>query len=238
MYFLKQGNFGSGFWTVHDKMRQQMNFSFEFTSPFEIQLEETLKDGVAVIGGTLLAEGTSANGNIYEFEKMEEIAESARGADIYFGTMTKTDPNTGLKVKNAHANVIPNKVGQIMETWVDKIGKKIKFIANIVNTPNFPHLVEEVKKGWGVSIGGKGLAQTFIDAAGKIFHKIVSLAVNHVQLLSPDTPRGQNEAQVETSQPKEVQESMLFYDIESIAVKTLKLTIKRNGHKIDIDIPI
>lgn len=186
-----------------------MRFDFEFTSPVFVEVEES-GTGVAMISGTLLAEGMSRNGNLYTVDEMENIAKTVKGAPIYFGTMTKMDSNTGLLTKNMHANVEPNLVGRIMECFYDKIAKKIKFIAHILNTEKYPHLVEEVKHGWGVSIGGKGIGRTLIDMAGRLITKILGLRVSHVQLLAPDVPRGQDAAQVESKEIKEVQESMLI----------------------------
>jgi hypothetical protein len=46
--------------------------------------------------------------------------------------------------------------------------------------------------------------------AGRLITKILGLRVSHVQLLAPDVPRGQDAAQVESKEIKEVQESMLI----------------------------
>jgi len=77
------------------RIEEEMTFPFEFTSPVSITLEET-KKGVAIITGTLIKEGVSKNGNIYTIEQLEEIAKQAEGIPIYYGVMTKRDPNTGL----------------------------------------------------------------------------------------------------------------------------------------------
>lgn len=209
-----------------NRIDEEMKFSFEFTSPVSIELEET-KVGVAVISGTLLAEGMSRNGNLYSFEEMQKIADSAKGAPIYFGTATKINPNTGLRTKNMHANEQPNFVGRIMETFLDPIARKIKFIAHIVENASFPNLIEEVKKGWGVSIGGKGIGRYLIDAAGNVITKILGMTVNHVQLLAPDTPRGQEAAQVETSEPKTIEESFSWVEDEKPNNPITEITLGR-----------
>jgi hypothetical protein len=176
----------------------------------EVDIAETAI-GVAIIKGTLLSEGISRNGNLYTLDQMEKIAKTAEGAPIYFGTAPKEV--NGVCVKNAHANLGLNLVGQIMQTFLDPIEKKIRFIAKIFSTEQFPHLVEEVAQGWGVSIGGKGLAKFVLDSLGRVLTKIFNLTVNHVQLLRPETPRGQDSAQIENIQPKEIQESMMFYEM-------------------------
>lgn len=197
-------------------IEESMKFYFEFTSPLLIEIEESLL-GVAMVTGTLLSEGISKNGNLYTLDEMEQIARTAKGVPIYFGTMRKINPNTGKLTANMHQNIEDAKVGEIFETWVDKIARKIKFRAHIIDNPNFPNLIDQVKRGWGVSIGGKGLGQKFIDASGRIITKIMNMIVNHVQLLEPDTPRGQDEATVEDAEPKQfIEESFSWVEEKSI----------------------
>jgi hypothetical protein len=190
-------------------IQESMGFDFEFTSPLAIEVEESLL-GVAMITGTLLAEGLSKNGRLYTLDEMEQIADTAKGVPIYYGTMKKW--LNGQLTNNAHANVEETRVGEITETWIDKLARKIKFRAHIVNSSNFPNLVDQVKKGWGVSIGGKGMAQRLIDTAGREIMKIIDMIVSHVQLLEPNTPRGQDEAQVEDSEPKMIEESFSWVE--------------------------
>jgi hypothetical protein len=187
-------------------IEESMRIDYEFTSPFVVEIEESVS-GVAMISGTLLSEGLSNNNNLYTIEEMEEIAESAIGVPIYYGTTTKINPATGLLTANMHQNYVNCQVGEITESWLDKIERKIKFRAHLIDNPNFPNLINEIKKGWGVSIGGKGLCQKFVDAAGRVIKKIFALHVNHVQLLSPNTPRGQDAAQVEGTETKDIEES-------------------------------
>lgn len=216
-----------------NKIDEEMKFSYEFTSPLSIELEES-KIGVAVISGTLLAEGMSKNGNLYSFDEMEKIAATAKGVPIYYGTVTKMNPNSGLKTKNMHANMEHNLVGQIMETFLDPIARRIKFIAHIIDNPNFPNLIQEVKKGWGISIGGKGIGRYLIDTFGRVITKIMGLTVNHVQLLPPDTPRGQDAAQIETAEPKSIEESFSWIsDDESDGEEITEINLGRGISGID-----
>lgn len=204
-------------------IEESMKFEFEFTSPLLVEIEETTM-GVAMITGTLLAEGLSNNSNLYTIEEMEHIAETAKGAPIFYGTTTKINPNTGRLTANMHRNYEGCQVGEIFETWIDKIAKKIKFRAHLIDNPNFPHLIEEVKKGWGVSIGGRGLAQKFIDAAGRVITKVLSLSVNHVQLLRPETPRGQYEAQIESG-PQQIEESFSWVVEEEPSIDHIHISL-------------
>ena len=191
-------------------VEESMSFEWEHTTPLALEVEESLV-GVAMVTGTLLSEGLSKNGNLYTIEEMEQIAETAKGAPIYYGTMTKV--LNGRLVRNAHANIEETRVGNITETWVDKLAKKIKFRAHIIDNPKFPNLIDCVKKGWGVSVGGKALGQKFVDAAGRTITKIFNMFVNHVQLLEPDTPRGQDEAQVEHAEPKQYIEESMWLEV-------------------------
>jgi len=183
---------------------------FNFYTPVEIEIEETVH-GVAMINGTLLIEGLSKNKNWYEVEEMQKIADSAIGVPIYYGTMTKIDPNTGLLTKNMHANVQPNKVGKIIRTVLDRVKRKIKFWAEVVNTKNNPNIIQEIKKGWGVSVGGIAYGAKYvfkkIGKIKKLVLKIKDMVVNHVQLIPPSVKRGQNQAKVERV---DIQETMIF----------------------------
>ena len=207
-------------------IEEEMNFPYEFISPIDIDIEETTI-GVAMIKGTLLAEGISRNKNYYTIDVMEEIAKSAEGKPIYVGIMRKPHPDTGVMLKSAHANIEENYVGRIIQTFVDKVARKIKFIASIVNTEKFPKLIEEVKQGWGVSIGGQANARWVLDSLKRTVMKILGMTVTHVQLIAPEVVRGQDEAQVEDVEPCEIEETMMFYEVPEIKIVKIKL-----GHGI------
>jgi len=198
-----------------------MTFPFNFFTPVEITVEETAK-GVAMITGTLLVEGLSRNKNLYEIEEMAEIAKSAEGVPIYCGTMTKVDPNTGLLTKNMHADITSNRIGKIVKTVFDKAKKKIRFWAEIVNTKQFPNIIQEIKKGWGISIGGVAYGAKWVvrkfGKAKKMVLKIKDMIVNHVQLVPPNVVCGQKKAKVEGVQ---VQETMMFNIPNSISLRKL-----------------
>jgi len=193
------------------EIEESMRFDFEYTSPLAIEIEESAI-GVAMVTGTLLSEGISRNGNQYTLDMMDQIAQTAIGAPIFFGTTTRIDPNTGKLTRNMHLKDAFARVGEITETWIDNAARKIKFRAHIIGNENFPNLISEIKKGWGVSIGGKGFGKAFFDVAGRKITKILSMIVNHVQLLSPDMPAGVDDAKIETAEPKVIQESMMWIE--------------------------
>lgn len=208
-----------------------MTFPYNFHTPLSIEkvviLEESAGD-VAIISGTLLAEGLSRNKNYYEIPEMKKIAESAIGVPIYFGTMTKTDPNTGLLVKNAHANIVENQVGEIIRTKLVK--KLIKFWAKVANTPKFPTVIQEIKKGWGISIGGVAYGAKWImkkiGNLKRMVLQIKDMVVNHVQLLSPSTKRGQSKAKVDAVQ---VQETEMIFGNPQTQPTNIHITLTQEG---------
>lgn len=185
-----------------------LGLPFEYVSPVHVTIEES-SQGVAIIRGTLLAEGESKNGNLYTVEEMAQIAPQAEGKPIYVGTMLKCDPKTRLCSKNAHANIKENLVGRIIKAVFDPIKRVINFWARIVNTEKYPKLIEEVKSGWGISIGGVAMnAKRIITNLGRVLTKILGLKLQHIQLLSPKTIRGQDVAKVEGVN---IQETMNLY---------------------------
>lgn len=181
-----------------------MNFSFEFTSPIIVRVEESVPDAdgrrVAIIEGTLLREGVSANSNLYTVEELEAIAMQGNDADIpiYYGTTIKIDPNDGRLKKGMHANMDDNQVGSLMQTIFDSANRAIHFFAKVWDTPKFPDLISRIKSGWGVSIGGMAHnAKLVLTDAGQILTKIAGMDLSHVQLIDPSARRGMASAQVE-----------------------------------------
>jgi len=199
-------------------IKEEMIFPFEFTSPVELIIEESLatKAGVAMISGVLLREGVSKNKNLYTISEMPEIAKRTIGKPIYYGTMIKRDNLTGILKKDAHADITKNRIGKIIDTVFDKANRLIRFIAEIVNTPTFPHIVEEVKAGWGISIGGiANKAKLIVDEARRILIKVLDLDVQHVQLLPPNKTAGIVGAEVKNV---EIQESMIIWCDEATGI--------------------
>src|SRR3989304_5994106 len=139
-----------------DRIEEEMIIPFVFNAPAEFEVEETAQ-GVAIIKGVLLREGVSTNGNLYTIDEMEKIAEQAEGMPIFFGVKEKV--LNGIMRKNAHANDEPNQVGRIISAFFDKVKRVIRYVAEIVNTKLHPTMIEEVKAGWGVSIGGVATAR-------------------------------------------------------------------------------
>jgi hypothetical protein len=184
-----------------------MSFRFEFVTPVSVSVEET-SQGVALIKGTLLVEGMSRNGNLYTIEEMENIAHQAEGKPIHFGVKEGVNPNTGKWSKNLHDDSDNTRIGKIISTTLDWINRKITFIAEVVNTPMFPDIINKVKAGWGISIGGfVQKAKWVLNKAKQICLKIEDMVVEHVSLIEPSIIRGQDEAKVEAVN---VQETMTF----------------------------
>lgn len=200
-----------------------MKFSFEFKSPIIVQ--ETAQ-GRAIISGTLLIEGISRNKNVYEIEEMENIANRAIGVPMYYGVKEDINPNTGLMTKNLHDDSESNKIGRIIKTTLDKINRKITFIAEVVNTNKFPDLIKRIKSGWGVSVGGfVTKANWVVDKIKGLCMKIKDMVVEHVALVEPSIVRGQDEAKVENVS---IQECMTFDKIP------ICLTVKKIGVNLNV----
>jgi hypothetical protein len=189
-------------------------FNFEFKSnPSQIIIEESNGGKKAIIQGTMLREGISRNGFLYTVEEMENIANQAVGIPIYIGSCTKLDSNYGIMRDGKHANFDENKIGRIIQAVFDPVKRIIKYIAEIINTKTHPMIVEEVKAGWGVSIGGTADADLIKDSIGRLFYKIKNMIFKHLQLLEPHINvgvEGSSVEGVEVQEAFEIQESMIF----------------------------
>lgn len=212
-----------------------MVFPFNFISPVNIEIEE-VSQGVALIKGILLVEGISRNKNLYTIEEMESIAERTIGVPIHFGVTTKINPNTGLLTKNLHDDSNESQVGKILQTFLDKINRKITFIGEVVNTEQFPDLISKIRKGWGISVGGfVTKANYVVDKIKGIVLKIKDLIVEHVTIVPPTIVRGQDEAQIDSVN---IQETMIFgFPEEIIEIKIgkgVKVTEIKCGNPVNI----
>lgn len=186
---------------------------FECLSPINI-MESA--HGVALLKGTLLVEGISRNKNKYELDEMENIAKQAVGVPMYYGVKEGINPNTGMPAKNLHDDSDDHRVGRIIKTMLDKVARKVYFIAEVANTPLFPDLVDKIKTGWGVSVGGFVTKfNPVVDTIKGLCNKIKDMIVEHVTLISPQIVRGQDEAQVESVSVQEtvaIQETVVYED--------------------------
>ncbi|MGD0343105.1 MAG: hypothetical protein ABSA76_15500 [Bacteroidales bacterium] len=205
-----------------NKIEEEMIYSeFKYIGPIKV-MESAY--GVALISGTLLVEGISRNKNVYEIDEMENIAKQAEGVPMYFGVKEDINPNTGVLTKNLHDDSDDHRIGKIIKTAIDRINKKITFIAEVANTPLFPDLVDRIKSGWGVSIGGfVSKLNPVVDKIKGLCNKIKNMVVEHVSLIEPSVVRGQDSAQVEDVK---IQESMIYND-ESLPTLRLKINIGR-----------
>jgi hypothetical protein len=147
--------------------------------------------------GILASEGVSRNGNVYTLETLESIANQANGLPLYYGTVTRINPNTGRLTKNMH-DLSGSQIGKIVKAWVE--GKVVKFIGEV-----FESFTGKIGKGWGLSLSGKSLAHYSVDAAGRVLTHLKNFVLKSAQLLEPHTPRGMESAKV-----LEVEESFLF----------------------------
>lgn len=182
-----------------------MDYDFIITTPLEV--EESFQDR-AILKGTLLKlESITKNGNIYQIEEAQEIASGLVGMPVFYGT----DPlNRNKHIKDLeHPETIS--IGRVFKTLVNEAKKTIEGWVEVWNNSTFPDLVQKIKKGWGFSIGGKATDLQLtggVNALGRFIKRVFGLKPHHLQLLSPELPRGQDEAKVE--EVKEVEESLSF----------------------------
>jgi len=172
---------------IEPRTIKEFNSNFVFQSPMEVT--ETLPKKT-IIKGTLLSEGMSKNGRMYSIETLEKL-DGLSDIPIFVGT--------GKNNQHSKASGV---IGKIVKTIFDKVARKVRFIAEIFNKS----IAESVKRGWGISIGGKGKGQILLDTLGRLITKVKSIILDHVQLLLPTTERGQESAQVETV----INETMTF----------------------------
>jgi hypothetical protein len=195
-------------------MNENISFEFEFQSSLKVGIEES-SSGSAIIEGTLLSEGISRNGNVYTIEEMENIAKQAEGVTIFYGTKTGINPKTGVICTTLHNNDDDQKIGKVIKTTLNKLSKKIHFIAEVFNTANHPDMIAQIKAGWGVSIGGFVTKAEYIkDAFGRMLLKVKDMIVNHLQVIPPTTIRGMDSAKIDSVNVQEtyqeIQECMMF----------------------------
>lgn len=192
-----------------------LNYEFQVICPLEI--EESLQDRVILSGVVLKLDSETKNGRIYQIEEADQIAQDLVGMPVFFGVKPPHLISTpqGLAIqKGKHdkdLNDLSSSVGRVFKTIHDKANKTIKAWIEVWNNLKYPDLVQRIKTGWGFSVGGlaKDLRDMgMVNSIGKAVKKVFGMKANHLQLLEPDTPRGQDDAKVD--EVKAVEESFNF----------------------------
>lgn len=166
-----------------------------YLSPFTI--EETESKDYLVLNTCFLSEGMTGNGHMYTFSEMKRIVKQLIGKNVFFGATKK-----GKHIKDEK-----HTIGEVISAFLDTAKRKIYGKIKIYNTKTFPNLINTVRsygRGMGISIGGAGglvpLLKNGLPVLIKTGHgflsKVVNMIVKHVQLIPPNVPRGQQEAQV------------------------------------------
>lgn len=173
-----------------------MRIDVTFQAPFVI--EETVSKDFIVVKGCLLAEGMTGNGHYYSFPEIKKIAKDLVGKSVRFGST----------IKGKHFKKKIYEVGRVIETWVDTVKKRIIGRVKVWNTKHYPKIIETIQfygKAMGFSIGGdaKGLVPILknglpilINTGHGFVAKIVGMIVDHLQIVPPNVPRGQQSAKV------------------------------------------
>jgi hypothetical protein len=191
-----------------------MKIGFEFNTTVSVG---EVNENSVTISGTLLVEGVTRNKRLYEIDEMENIASQAAGVPIITGI--KRVVGADGQMRTIHDDNPMNEIGQVTKTTFQKSKRKITFVGRIWNTPKFPDIVQKVKLGWGISIGGfVNEAHMIVDEIKGKLMKIKDMIVQHVCLIPPEIGRGQDAAQVET-----VNECLMLYEDEDNTLTSQEL---------------
>lgn len=203
-----------------------MKIGFEFNTT--VSVGEVTENSVT-ISGTLLVEGVTRNKRLYEIDEMENIASQAAGVPIITGI--KRVVGADGQMRTLHDDNPMNQIGEVTKTTFQKSKRKITFVGKIWNTPKFPDIVQKVKLGWGISIGGfVNEAKMIMDKVRGKLMQIKNMIVSHVCLIPPNISRGQDAAQVET-----VNECLMLYQDEDNSLTSSELgavikALQRGGY--------
>lgn len=188
----------------------EFKYRFMVTTPLEV--EETLGGGIKKkLKGVFLRLGTpTGNGREYQTDEGSEIAGKLIGMPVFYGAKIGFDP-TLLKMGWKHLKDTSDKIGRVVQAAYNKTRKVIEGIIEIWNTEKNPTIAEEAGPGWGLSIGGEVNKFTPVGKINKFGNPIVKaigMIANHLQLLRPNTPRGQQDARTTDEIP--VEETLMF----------------------------
>lgn len=179
-----------------------MEEKFEFIFTGGLEVEEAFSDRAVLSGIFLRLNKATQNGREYLIEEADQIVRGLVGMPVYFGVDSIT---------NKHMNVPSHQVGRVIKAVYDRAKKVIRGAVEVWNTKVFPSLVEKIRKGFGFSIGGKAMdlqPTGTLNRIGRAIMRVIGMRPNHLQLLEPKVPRGQQEAKVTDVQP--VEESLEF----------------------------
>jgi len=178
-----------------------MNTEIEFIITAPLDVEETVSGRALLKGVFLKLNSETKNGRIYEIEEGEQIATDLQNMPAYFGA----------DWLGKHILDKDHMVGRIIEAIFDKASGVIRGIIEIWNNSKFPNLISKVGPGWGLSIKGKAAGRELIGGKapnGLPRMKIKGMQAKSISIISPQTRRGQKEAQVEEAFP--VEETVMF----------------------------
>jgi len=179
--------------------REMMEFGeFTFTSP--LVLEETYRDYV-IVEATLLTEGISKHNYLYTVSdaNFQLVAETAENSPVYYGVNIFGE-HKAPKVKGdwlqSHSGFFDKKakpVGKIVQSWFDRIGRKVKAKIKIWE----PDLMRRIRKGFKLSIRGVYDKFKRVFYKGRNAIKVIGLRIKDIQLIEPSQKVGVAGAKVE-----------------------------------------
>ena len=171
-----------------------MKTLFKFENSSNIRIFETKEDSM-VISGTMLVAGISTNNRLYEVSELENIAKNMVNKPVYHGLKRVIENG---KARTVHDDNPENRVGTVIKTFLNRKLGRIRFLAEIWNTRKYPNLINEVRSGWGVSVGGRVKNAEFIrDKVKGLVMRIKNMIVEHLALVKPSISTGFKSAKVE-----------------------------------------
>jgi len=167
----------------------------------KIDVMET-EGGRAYLTGTLIRlDVPTGNNRVYRFEEGEKIAAEAVGKPVQIGGVSMGEHFADTKYK----------IGRILKAWVDGARKVIRGVVEIWNTDKLPNIVSEVKRNWGLSIGGEIDGFQLLSKGKNLLMKCINFAITHLQILRPNEPRGDREAVIDMVSNTPIYESIGFF---------------------------
>ena len=202
-----------------------------WTTPIEV--EESVPERALLSGTFLRLNIPTKNGVIYQIENIEETVKKFIGVPVFFGT----------DERNAHDKSLPKYVGRVVKAFYDKATNSIKGLVEVWKTQYFPDLPLKINRGWGFSIGGKGKRFEYTGTVNKLMKpvvKVYEMIPNHLQLLEPRQPRGDEGATVEKIIP--VEESLTWEEsvvsTNGLADTDSDTIVENNDNRTVIDLNI
>jgi hypothetical protein len=168
-------------------------FIFEFKAPISNLEYMSDRDSLKVSGLVLRLGEFTRNGRRYQINEAEDFIKELKGTPLFFKSTRK-----GL-----HINTDKAYVGRVLGT--NKQGVTLFGDVEVWNTPEYPNIVQQIQESWernerwGLSLGGRAMVMIPTGKLNSNFRPmfdVKKMMPNHIQLLEPNEPRGDPDAQI------------------------------------------